>query len=128
MLFFKQFFNVILQLMKKEQWKKLETFWCSWIVMYVNNNKKPRINSYTCSVVLVVAFIQSSDLGGRDREGDLLPGNQRLSSGAPSLRSELRLAGGNRPTHQSRILPQLLSEPGTENTQLGHWSFFCSVF
>lgn len=58
------------------------------------------------------AFIQSSDLGWRGSKAGLLPGNQRLSSGASPLCCELRLAGWNRPTHQTRFLPQLLCEPG----------------
>lgn len=58
------------------------------------------------------AFIQSSDLGGRGKKVGLLPGNQRLSSGASPLCSKLRLAGWNRPTHQTWLLPQLLCEPG----------------
>ena len=74
--------------------------------------------------LLVVALLQSSDLGGWGDEAGLFPGNQRLSSGAPSLRGELRLAGWNGPTHQTWVLPQLLREPGIEtHTHVYEWTF-----
>ena len=54
------------------------------------------------------------DLGERGHQAGVLPGHPGHAPGAPPVRGQLRGARRRGATHQARLLPQLLRQPGTE--------------